>query len=312
MLANFEYFEPRSAADAVQLLSKHAGRVQIVAGGLDLIPRMRVGRITADAVVNLANIPGLASMETSAETGLKFGAMATLFDLERSAYVQENYPILYEAVHSITSVQTKHMGTLVGNICVSTPASDLTPVLLVLDASVDIMGPHGLRTERMEDFLPDYGKTSLKAGEYVAAVSIPAKGSAGRKAHKPLFGIGSAPGKKAASGTGFIKLIRNHADIAKLNAAAAVTLEQGVCRDAKIAVGAAAPIVFRAKQAEQLLVGQTLDDSLIERAAQAASAEAKPIDDYRSTAEYRKATSAVLVRRVLKQALERANAETVE
>lgn len=286
MLRPFDYFAPETIDETVGLLSDYGGKAHIIAGGLDLVPRLRVDRIKADAIINIEKLPGITSVETGDGNGLVFGSMATLYDLERSVFVQENYPILYEAIHSITSVQTKHIGTLVGNVCVGSPASDLTPVLLVLDAKLEITGPGGNRTESTEAFCVDYGKTSLQAGEFVTRVNIPLP--------------------KHHTGTGFTKLIRNHADIAKLNAAASITVANGQCSDVRIAVGAAAPVVFRAKEAEKHIEGRKLTPDLVEAAAEIAAGATRPISDFRSTAAYRKQVSKVIVKRVLETANQRA------
>jgi len=282
MLNPFQYFAPETIEETIAVLVKYGSKAQIIAGGLDLIPRLRTNRITAEAVISIEKLSGITAVDTGPQ-GLRFGSMATLYALERSAFVQEMFPILYQSIHSITSVQTKHFGTLVGNICVGTPASDLTPVLLALDATLDIAGPAGHRTDTIEDFCVDYAKTSLRPGEFVTGVNIPAP--------------------KGNSGAGFTKLIRNHADIAKLNAAASLTLNKDHCAGVRIAVGAAGPIVFRAKDAERHMEGKEITPDLIQQAAELAAAAAKPISDFRSNADYRKRMSAVLVRRVLEAAI---------
>ena len=214
--------------------------------------------------------------------------MTSLHCLERWEDLRNGYGALFDAIHQITSVQTKCMGTAVGNLCVATPASDVAPALAAHDAELVISGPNGDRRLPISDFYPAYGQTALDLGELVAGVQLP-----------------TLP---ATHGAAFFNLVRTHADIAKVTVTVAVALEDGVCRRARIALGSVAPTMFRAGEAEALLEGHEPTEELIRKAAAAAAREAKPIDDIRSTAEYRKATAEVLVARALHQAAERARA----
>ena len=281
----FEYFEPRTVGEATQLLSNYGEKAQILAGGIDLIPRMRKGDVKAEYVINIQKIPGLEDIGPDGKKGLKFGAMAKLHSVETSKAIQNNYPILYEAIHQITSVQTKYMGTVVGNLCVGTPASDVATALFALGTELKIAGVKGERTQPIEKFYLDYLRTSLQRGEMVTGVFLP----------NPRPGTGAA----------FVNLVRTHADIAKISVAVAILVQDGICRQARIAMGAAAPVVFRTAKAEAALIGQKLSSQVISKAAETAAGETKPITDLRSTAEYRKETAKVLVRRALEKALEK-------
>jgi carbon-monoxide dehydrogenase medium subunit len=282
----FDYLEPRTIGEATQLLSNYGEKARILAGGIDLIPRMRKGEIKAGYVVNIQNIPGLEHIEPNEKGEITFGAMARLRSIEASETIQNKYPILYEAIHQITSVQTKYMGTAVGNLCVATPASDIATSLFALGARLKISGVKGERTEPIEKFYVDYRLTSLKQGEMVKGVLLP----------------NPPPG----TGTAFLNLVRTHADIAKISVAAAIVVQNGICREARLAIGAAAPTVFRAVKAEALLTGQKITAEVMNEAAKAVPAETQPITDLRSTAEYRREMAKVLVRRALEKALERA------
>ena len=288
VLKPFDYFEPGTVKEAVQFLTNHGGKAEVLAGGVDLIPRMRMGKKEADSLVNIQKIPGLETIEAAGAKGLKFGAMATLHSLETSKTIQDDYPILYRAIHQISSVQTKYMGTAVGNICVATPASDVATALLALGAELTIEGANGERKESMGKFYVDYGRTSLQKNEIVTQVFLPCP--------------------PAGTGTAFMNLIRTHADIAKVSIAVAVTIRDGVCEKARIAVGAAAPTVFRAIKAEATLKGQKVTPEAIHEAAETAAGEAKPITDLRSTAGYRREMTGVLARRAMEKALQQVKA----
>jgi carbon-monoxide dehydrogenase medium subunit len=258
----------------------------VLAGGVDLLPRMRAGSIKAGHLVNIQRVPGLDYMRRTASGGIEFGAMASLHSLEMWKNLADGYPALYDAIHQITSVQTKCMGTAVGNLCVATPASDVAPALAAYDAGLLMVGPNGDRRLAMADFYPAYGRTALGLGEFVTGVELPAL--------------------PAGHGAAFKNLVRTHADIAKVTVTAAVVLDAGVCRQARIALGSVAPTMFRARAAEAVLEGNEPTEDLILKAAAEAASEATPIDDIRSTAEYRKATAGVLVGRALHKACERA------
>ena len=287
-LKSFDYFEPATLQEATRLLSECGDKAEVLAGGVDLIPRMRKEKIKADFLVNIGNIPGLSTFSVDRTKGLRFGAMTTLHALELSRDVQKLYPVLYEAIDQIASVQAKCMGTAVGNLCVGTPASDIATALTALGAELTIAGPEKTRNEPIDKFYVDYCKTSLGNGEMVTGVFL--------------------PGPISGAGTGFLNLLRTKGDSAKVSVAVAITLKNGVCQEARISLGAVAPTVFRAVRAEAVLKGEKLSAGLISKAADAAAKETKPITDVRSEADYRKATTAVLVARALEKAVERAKA----
>jgi len=243
-------------------------------GGSTLLPR----DLRFKLVKNISDL--------TTANGMKFGAMATLHSLETSKAIQDDYPILYEAIHQISSVQAKNMGTAVGNLCVATPASDVATALFALGAELTIEGVDGERKESIEKFYVDYGRTSLQKNEIVTEVFLP----------RPPAGTGAA----------FMNLVRTHADIAKVSIAVAITVKDGVCEKARIAVGAAAPTVFRATKAEAALNGQKVTPEAIREAAETAAGETKPITDLRSTAEYRRKMTGVLAGRAMEKALQQA------
>jgi carbon-monoxide dehydrogenase medium subunit len=249
---------------------------------------MRRGKIKADFLINIQNIPGLETIEGGTDGSLHFGAMTSLRELELSKQVQELYPSLYQAIHQISSVQTKYQGTAVGNICVVTPASDIATALFALDAKLTIAGESGERQESMGTFCTDYCTSCLGIGEMVTRVSL----------QRPASGTGTA----------FMNLVRTHGDIAKVSVAVSVTVNNTTVVDAKIAIGSAAPTVFRAKKAEAVLNSAEISADRLAAAAEAAAEETRPISDLRSTADYRKEMTRVLVKRALEKAARKAKA----
>jgi carbon-monoxide dehydrogenase medium subunit len=287
-LRPFEYFEPETVEDAVKLLSGYGDNGRLLAGGVDLLPRIRLRSIKPEYLVNIQKIPGLDYIKGNGKEGVRFGALTTIRSLELSPKIQKDYSILYEAAHQLPSVQVKSMGTLIGNLCVGTPASDMATSLFALDAELKIVNGAGEKTIPISAFYKGPGQTVLKPGEIVLEVILPAV--------------------KPHSGGSFQHLVRTKADISKVCVAIMVTMTDGTCREVKIALGAVAPTVFRAEGAEKILDGQKIDQAAIDSAAKIAAHETKPITDLRSTTEYRKEAARILVKRALIEALEKATA----
>ena len=171
-LKTFEYFEPETVDEATRTLTMYGTEAKVLAGGVDLVVRMRRCQIQPEYLVSIQNIPKLDYIESNG-AGLKFGCLAKLRSLELSQTVHKDYLLLWEAVHQIASVQVKTMDTAVGNLCVATPASDVAPPLFVLGAKLKIASTAGERTIPIEDFFIGVGQTVLEPGEVVTEVSIP-------------------------------------------------------------------------------------------------------------------------------------------
>ena len=281
-LRPFQYFEPKSIDEAIELLNTYGDTAQILAGGVDLIPRLRTGAISADTIINIQTIPELSYIKADGADGLEFGAMATLRSLELSLELKRVYPAVYDAIHQLSSVQCKCMGTAVGNVCVATSASDVATALMAVNSVLIVAGRNCRRRVPLAGFYTGYRRTALQRGEFVTGVLLP----------KPARGEAST----------FMNLVRTHADIAKLAVGVSVLRENGVCKEARIALGAVAPTVFRADAAERVLRGQELSSAGIAAAAEAAAASTTPITDFRSTDEYRREMTRVLVGRALTKA----------
>ena len=286
-LKPFDYFEPTTIEEATQILSKYGTKAKVLAGGVDLVARMRRRQAQPQYVVSILSVPGLDYIQSD-KAGLRFGALTTIRSIELSPIVEKDYAVLYEAASQIASVQVKTMGTAVGNLCVATPASDIASALYALGARLRIVGPASERIIPIENFFVGVNQTVLEPGEIVTEVILPSP----------------AP----QTGGAFFKLVRTASDIAKVNVAVSLTVTDNTCRDAKIALGSVAPTVFRATQAEEALKGSTLEPKVVEEAAQLAAQEAKPITDLRSTVEYREEMVRVLVRRAVEKAMTRARA----
>jgi xanthine dehydrogenase iron-sulfur cluster and FAD-binding subunit A len=285
VLKNFEYCAPATIEEALTLLGRAGARP--IAGGTDLLIHMRAGMASPTSLVDLA---GLDLSYIRVEAGvIKIGAMTTIAKLLASKSVQGNFTCLAEAAEEFGAIQTRSMATLGGNLCSAVPSADLAPPLLVLAAQVRIAGRNGGRVLALEHFFSGPKKSVLAAGEILTEIEVPLP--------------------PPRTGTSFLKLGRRQAmTLAVVNVAALVSLaEDGrTVETVRIALGAVAPTPLRTKQAESIIQGQELSESLIEEAASTAAVEIAPISDLRATAEYRRDVSQVLVKRALLEAWRRA------
>lgn len=280
-MRRFEYFEPESLPEAVGILARYQGRAQPLAGGTDLLVELKEQLRRADCVVNIKRIPGIDRLSFDPQAGLRIGALVTAREIELSEVVQEKYPSLVQAVRELGSIQVRNRATIIGNVCRASPSADTLPPLIADDATVSIHGPQGSRNVLLEDFFTGPGKTVLKPDELVTQLVVPAP----------------AP----RSGKIYIKHGRRKAmELATVGVAVTLTENSEV----RIVLGAVAPTPIRARNAEALLRGQRIEGALIERAAQAAAEESRPIGNVRASAEYRREMVAVLTRRALQRALE--------
>jgi carbon-monoxide dehydrogenase medium subunit len=285
-LRPFELFEPETVGEAIDLLSLHGDKAKLLAGGVDLISKMRRWQVNPQHIISIQKIRGLDYIGGGLNGGTNIGALATLRSVELSPVIRRNLTLLWEAISQIASIQVKTMGTVAGNLCVGTPASDVATALLAMDASVKIVGSAAERTVPIENFFVAPGQTILQPDELVTEVSV--------------------PNFQAGTGISFQKLAHTGACIAKINVAVSITVANGICQDARIAMGAVAPTVIRAARAEGILRDQSIEERTVNMAAETASKEAAPITDLRSTAEYRKEMVKVLVRRAVKEASNKA------
>ena len=261
---------------------------RVLAGGTDLLVQFKAGVRQPSAFVDVKRIPELIAI-TIDDDGLRLGAATAAADIGEHAEVQRLWPGLAEAVRLIGSMQIQGRGSVGGNLCNASPAADTTCALIVNRAQCVIARPGGERTVPVERFSLAPGRTVLERGELLVAIRVP----------RP------APRTSDA----YLRLIpRSEMDIAIAGAAVSITLDAGgVCTDARVAIGAVAPTALVVPDAAKALVGSTLDDGALKRAADASSAAARPIDDKRGTTAYRRTIAGVLTKRAAAIAAQRAN-----
>jgi CO/xanthine dehydrogenase FAD-binding subunit len=287
LLPHFNYFAPRTLDEAVDRLAGASGRGRAYAGGTDLLPRLGKGLVRAETIVDLKRIPELREIDFDPSSGLSIGATVRLAELIESPEVQRLYPAMVEAASRTATVQIRNMGTIAGNLCNGSPCADNAPVLLVRGARLVLRSPRGERILPVGGLFAGPGKTTLQPDELLVRILVPPP--------------------PPDTGFSFAKLpARTHVDISAVNVGIMVARKGGICGEARIVLGAVGPTPMRAHKAEALLAGAKLDAALIRKVGELAASETKPVDDVRSSAAYRRATAAVLVRRALVVAATRA------
>jgi aerobic carbon-monoxide dehydrogenase medium subunit len=288
-LPRFEYHAPETLEEACRLLEKGGKDAAVMAGGTDLLIKLRYRLRNASTVISLKGIPGLDQIRFDRKSGLTIGATALLSDVASHPEIMRHFPTVAHAALKTATVQIRNMGTVVGNLCNAAPSADNAPILLAMDAELLIADTKKERRLPLIAFFKGPGLTFLRPGEIVKAVFVPLP--------------------PAHTGTCYQSLSeRGKVDIAAVGAAARVVLEGERCVDARIALGAVAPTPMRAFGAEKMLMERTWSLDQVEKAALRASREAKPITDMRATAAYRKKMVQVLTKRALLGAYQSAKA----
>ena len=282
-----QYARPSSLKDAISLLAEAKGNAFVLAGGSDLLVRMKGGFIEPGLVVDIKAIDGLGEIRETAE-GFAIGAAVPCAVMGETTALKKAWPGVVEAANLIGSKQVQGRCTITGNLCNASPAADSVPALVAAGARAVIAGPAGKRTVAVEEVPTGPGKTSLAKGEIIEAILLDKR----------------AP----RSGDAYLRFIpRTEMDIAVVSAGVNLTLDgQGVVTSARVALGAAAPTVLLVAQAADALVGTKVDADALEKLAAACSAACRPIDDKRGTREFRIKIAGVLARRAALIALERA------
>ncbi len=282
-----QYAAPDTTKAAVALLAKAKGSAYVLAGGSDLLVRMRGGYLEPDLVVDIKRIKGMREIKKSA-SGFSIGAAVSCAEMGENAGLRKAWPGVVEAANLIGSKQVQSRCTIAGNLCNASPAADSVPAMMAAGAKAVIAGPKGRRTVPVEQIPVSPGKTILKKGEFIEAIQLPAK--------------------QPRSGDAYLRFIpRSEMDIAVVSAGINLTLDsKGVVTAARVALGAVAPTVILVAAAAKALIGSKLDDAALVKLGQACSAACRPIDDKRGTIEFRTKVASVLARRAAKIAYGRA------
>lgn len=276
-----EYYSVRSVSEALELLAEHQERARIIAGGTDLLIELeRDQRPGVGALIDISRVPGLDQIERRGDQ-IRLGCLVTHNHVVGSALVVERGLPLAQACWEVGAPQIRNRATVAGNLITASPANDTITPLIALGAEVTLASVRGERTVALADFYRGVRQTAMQADELLTSISFPALGRNER-------GI-------------FLKLgLRQAQAIAVVNAAVILTFEGDVIRQARITLGSVAPTIVRAPVAEQALIGRSLSQDVIAQAARLAGAASSPIDDVRSSAQYRSEMVKVLVARALR------------
>ena len=286
----FVHHSPTQLSELLELMGRLGASARIIAGGTELLPKMRASRLQPEHVVGIRRIADLARVTRQDDGSLRIGAGVRLADVASHPQVQADYPALARSCTEMATTQIRNMATVAGNLVNGSPCADTAGPLLVHEALVEI-GAHSAsggvlrRTLALGDFFVGPGAVALEPGEVLLSILVPA----------PPPRSSSAYVRHSA---------RSRVDVAAASASALVQLRQdGTIEGARVAIGAVAPTPLRCPTGEALLAGATVSDALLREAAEACAAIAKPIDDVRASAAYRRAVLPVLVRRALAAAV---------
>ncbi len=282
-LPHFDYYAPTTIEEAIELVQSKGLDARVMAGGTDLLIKMRHAGLKLKTVISLKNISGLDTITADIDAGLSIGATALLADVAVHPDILKYYPTVAQAAGGTANAQVRNMGTVVGNLCNASPAADNAPTLLAMGAEVHIQGPTGARTMALEDFFTGPGMTALSDAEIVTSV------------HALALSENSA--------TGYFSLsARGQLDCTAAGAGAKVTMNGSICEDIRIFISACGPTPIRAVKTEELLRGKELTDDVLDEAGVQTLTEIMPITDLRASADYRTKMVNVLTRRAIRQA----------
>jgi CO/xanthine dehydrogenase FAD-binding subunit len=290
----FGYVAAKDVSHAVALLGEHGAMAKILAGGTDLLVELKHAAHNPEIIIDISRLRELKDIAI-VDDGLHIGALVTHSELMHSPVIHSMFPALADAAHSIGAVQTRNLGTLGGNLVTCVPSMDSGPALIALDASVNVAGTSGRRQMPLADLFVGPRKTSLAPGDLLIDIVIPTE-NLGKPAAFEKFGL------------------RKGQALALVNVGASFWLDhdKSVFVAPRIALGAVAPTVIRAPKAEAYLDGRKISAEAMAEAGRIAATEAKPISDFRASADYRRDLVAVLVKRALANAQARARAKEKE
>jgi carbon-monoxide dehydrogenase medium subunit len=284
----FEYLTPGSIDEAISLLVSHGEQARFIAGGTDVMVKIKEGKISPQYLVSLRRIQGLDRI-TFQNGELRIGSLVTHRMLELSPIIRKEFPILTDAVTHIGSVQIRNVATIGGNVVNAVPSADGAIPLITLGAQVRLRGPKGERTMDLEHFFIGPGQTLLEPGEMLLEFIVP-----------------KLPDH---TGAAYVKHTRREAmELPLLGVAVLISLggDLSTCTEARIGLGVLAPTPMRARSAESVLKGKKITEELLAKMGKAAAEECRARDSIRGEAWYRREMVEVLVPRMARLAMVRA------
>jgi aerobic carbon-monoxide dehydrogenase medium subunit len=287
-----DYFEPKTLAEALALLAKYGDEAKVIAGGTDVLVDIKY-KEEPGCLINIKRISGMNHIQENGGS-LRIGPLVTIREIETNSSVRQRLPVLWESCHQFASLQIRNTATIGGNICRASPSGETLAPLLVLEAKGKLAFSEGDKTEPFTTLFQGPGKTALGSKGLLTDIEVPYPPPASRSAYL----------KHA---------VRGAMDIAMVGVAVLVTPDaaKNTVQDVRIGLGAVAPTPIRATRTEALLRGQPLTAALLGEAAKTAASESRPIDDQRSSGEYRRWIVEALTRRGLEQTWKAATGKEV-
>ena len=271
----YTFVAPDSLREAAALLADEPGQWTPIAGGTDIMVLYAAGKLAARKLISVWNLPELRRIEVTPEV-VRIGAACTYSDLLRHEIIVREFPMLASAASWTGGIANQNRGTLGGNIANASPAADSLPALLAYEARIELYSVRDVRQVPYTEFHFGYKKHALAPDELIRNICLP---------------------RKAAGYVSYCRKVgaRNAQAIAKVCVAALAKIGGGVIEDVRIGVGSVAPVPLRLKETERTLLGKKVAPGLVESARRTVAQQIKPIDDIRSTAEYREAVAENLV-----------------
>ena len=283
-MPEFAYISCKTLTEAFSLLAADPDEARVVAGGTDLLVKMKQRRYIPRQLINIKDIAGLDYIRYSEAEGLKIGALATIESLTQSAVVMKKFTVLGEAASVLGTPHIRNLATLGGNLCNASPAAECAPALLTLGAKAKIESLRGARVVSFDTFFTGPGKSILQRDEILTEIQI--------------------PNLPARTGGVHLKYGTRRTDVAIVGISILLTLDGQRCGDVNIAMSAVGPTPLQATKAADILKGEILNETsmeLVNKAARMAAQEALPIDDLWGSADYRRGIVAALVKEGLNQ-----------
>lgn len=290
-ISNFNYHKPLSIQEACRILSESPDGVPI-AGGTDLLVEMKQGLRHHQDIVSLTAIEELKSIHQD-ESNFFIGAGVTHNEILASPLIKESFPAITEAASTIGTDQVRNTGTIGGNLCTGASSCDMAPILIALNANVEIYSSTKIRTVSLNEFFITHRKTLIQKAEILTKIIVP----------RPEAGIGACFEKFG---------LREAASISVASVAVAIKMKDGICSNARVVIGAVAPYPKISAGASDVLIGKKFselsgDSAILKLVCEAASADTCPIDDLRGSADYRQHLIKVLTKRAVIKAISRAS-----
>lgn len=277
-LPTFNYLAPKTVKQVCALLSEHGEKAAVMAGGTNLLPKMKRREKVPEYVISLTNIPNLGRIQYSAKKGLRLGPLVTIHDIQASPIIRQKFPALAQAAENLASAQVRNLATVAGNLCNTAPCADMPPSLLALGARLKLISSGGDRTLTVDQFTKAPFKSTMKADELLVEIVVP-----------------NPPAK--STGAYLKHTIRGAMEYPLVGIAVILTVQYQVCSDVTITGSFCShcwrregckfpcPTPFRATRAEETLRGKKLDEALIQKAAAMAARDARPIVNKEYTRE---------------------------